>query len=114
MGRDTKYWKDADTFRPSRFMAGEGEAAGVDFKGGCFQFLPFGSGRRSCPGMALGLYSLELVIAQLAHGFNWALPDGKKPSKLDMGDIFGLTAPRATRLWVVPTPRLTSPLVVDV
>ncbi|KAM3405955.1 hypothetical protein ACQJBY_000159 [Aegilops geniculata] len=114
MSRDANVWKDADTFRPSRFMAGEGEAAGVDFKGGCFQFLPFGSGRRSCPGMALGLFSLELVIAQLAHGFNWALPDGKKPSELDMGDIFGLTAPRATRLWVVPTPRLTCPLVVDV
>jgi ferulate-5-hydroxylase len=31
-----------------------------------------------------------------------------KPSELDMGDVFGLTAPRATRLFAVPTPRLTS------
>uniref|UniRef100_A0ACD5TJ84 Uncharacterized protein n=1 Tax=Avena sativa TaxID=4498 RepID=A0ACD5TJ84_AVESA len=108
IGRDRKAWKDADTFRPSRFVQGEGEAAGLDFKGGCFEFLPFGSGRRSCPGMALGLYALELAVAQLAHGFSWALPDGMKPSELDMGDIFGLTAPRATRLYAVPTPRLTS------
>jgi ferulate-5-hydroxylase len=33
-----------------------------------------------------------------------------KPSELDMGDIFGLTAPRATRLYAVPTPRLNCPL----
>jgi ferulate-5-hydroxylase len=109
IGRDQASWKDANAFRPSRF-APEGEAAGLDFKGGCFEFLPFGSGRRSCPGTTLGLYALELAVAQLAHGFNWALPDGMKPSELDMGDIFGLTAPRATRLYAVPTPRLNCPL----
>jgi ferulate-5-hydroxylase len=109
IGRDGGAWRDPDAFRPSRF-APEGEAAGLDFKGGCFEFLPFGSGRRSCPGMALGLYALELAVARLAHGFNWALPDGMKPSELDMGDIFGLTAPRATRLYAVPTPRLTCAL----
>lgn len=110
IGRHRASWKDADAFRPSRFAAPEGEAAGLDFKGGCFEFLPFGSGRRSCPGMALGLYALELAVAQLAHGFNWSLPDGMKPSEMDMGDIFGLTAPRATRLYAVPTPRLNCPL----
>ncbi|KAJ1294854.1 hypothetical protein BS78_01G178400 [Paspalum vaginatum] len=109
IGRDRASWKDADAFRPARF-APEGDAAGLDFKGGCFEFLPFGSGRRSCPGMALGLYALELAVAQLAHGFNWSLPDGMKPSELDMSDIFGLTAPRATRLYAVPTPRLNCPL----
>ncbi|KAK3153036.1 hypothetical protein QOZ80_2BG0166800 [Eleusine coracana subsp. coracana] len=109
IGRDAGSWKDADAFRPARF-APEGEAHGLDFKGGCFEFLPFGSGRRSCPGTALGLYALELAVAQLAHGFNWALPDGMKPSELDMSDIFGLTAPRATRLYAVPTPRLNCPL----
>jgi len=109
IGRDRGSWKDADAFRPSRFAPG-GDAAGLDFKGGCFEFLPFGSGRRSCPGMGLGLYALELAVAQLAHGFSWSLPDGMKPSELDMGDIFGLTAPRATRLYAVPTPRLNCPL----
>ncbi|WVZ59575.1 hypothetical protein U9M48_009696 [Paspalum notatum var. saurae] len=109
IGRDRASWKDADAFRPARFAPG-GDAAGLDFKGGCFEFLPFGSGRRSCPGMALGLYALELAVAQLAHGFNWSLPDGMKPSELDMSDIFGLTAPRATRLYAVPTPRLKCPL----
>ncbi|OAY73051.1 Cytochrome P450 84A1 [Ananas comosus] len=105
IGRDASAWKDADAFRPSRFAAG-GDSFDVDFKGNFFELVPFGSGRRSCPGMQLGLHGLELSVAQLVHCFDWALPDGMKPSELDMSDVFGLTAPRAVRLSAVPTPRL--------
>ncbi|KAM3299565.1 hypothetical protein ACQJBY_040858 [Aegilops geniculata] len=110
INRDPGAWKDGDTFRPSRFMPGEGEAAGLDLNGGCYEFLPFGSGRRSCPARGLGQHAVEFAVAQLAHGFNWELPDGMKPAELDMGDIFGLTALRATRLYAVPAPRLTCPM----
>jgi hypothetical protein len=55
--------------------------------------------------MALELYALELAVTQLVHGLNWALPDGMKLSKLDMGDIFGLIAPRATREALSPPSR---------
>ncbi|CAL9207208.1 unnamed protein product [Musa hybrid cultivar] len=109
IGRDKSSWEDADAFRPSRFTPG-GCAASLDFKGNYFEFLPFGSGRRSCPGMQLGLHALELAVAQLLHCFTWTLPDGMKPSELDMGDVFGLTAPRAVRLAAVPAPRLSCPL----
>ncbi|XP_011090419.1 cytochrome P450 84A1-like [Sesamum indicum] len=102
IGRDQTSWEDADSFRPARFL-GEGAP---DFKGSNFEFIPFGSGRRSCPGMQLGLYALEVAVAHLLHCFTWELPDGMKPSELDMGDVFGLTAPRATRLTAVPSPRL--------
>ncbi|XP_058098711.1 cytochrome P450 84A1-like [Magnolia sinica] len=102
IGRDKTAWEDADVFKPSRF-AKEGA---VDFKGNYFELIPFGSGRRSCPGMQLGLYALELAVAQLIHCFNWTLPDGMKPSELDMNDVFGLTAPKAIRLVAIPTPRL--------
>ncbi|KAM0851315.1 hypothetical protein ACQ4PT_052503 [Festuca glaucescens] len=67
INRDCDAWKDADTFRPSRFMPGEGEAAGLDLKGGCYEFVPFGSGRRSCPAQGLGQHAVELAVAQLAH-----------------------------------------------
>lgn len=109
VGRDKSSWKGAETFRPSRF-APDGEDAGVDFRGNYFELLPFGSGRRSCPAMQLGLHALELAVAQLLHCFNWSLPEGMKPSELDMGDVFGLDAPRAVRLVAVPTPRLNCPL----
>ncbi|KAJ8451958.1 hypothetical protein Cgig2_007441 [Carnegiea gigantea] len=106
IGRDPNSWSDPDSFKPCRFL-NEGVP---DFKGGNFEFIPFGSGRRSCPGMQLGLYALEMCVANLLHSFTWDLPDGMKPSELSMDDIFGLTAPRASRLIAVPTPRLSCPL----
>ncbi|XVF59730.1 hypothetical protein PTKIN_Ptkin07bG0299200 [Pterospermum kingtungense] len=106
IGRDKNSWEDAESFKPSRFLR-EGVA---DFKGSNFEFIPFGSGRRSCPGMQLGLYALEFAVAHLLHCFTWELPDGMKPSELDMSDVFGLTAPRATRLYAVPKKRLVCPL----
>ncbi|XVF17982.1 hypothetical protein REPUB_Repub10bG0172300 [Reevesia pubescens] len=106
IGRDKNSWEDPETFKPSRFLK-EGVA---DFKGSNFEFLPFGSGRRSCPGMQLGLYTLDLAVAHLLHCFTWELPDGMKPSEVDMSDLFGLTAPRATRLYAVPKKRLLCPL----
>ncbi|KAE8675746.1 Cytochrome P450 84A1 [Hibiscus syriacus] len=106
IGRDKNSWEDPDSFRPSRFLR-EGVP---DFKGSNFEFIPFGSGRRSCPGMQLGLYALDMAVAHLLHRFTWELPDGMKPRELDMSDIFGLTAPRATRLYAVPTKRLKEKL----
>ncbi|GMI67293.1 ferulic acid 5-hydroxylase 1, CYTOCHROME P450 84A1 [Hibiscus trionum] len=106
IGRDKDSWEDPDSFKPSRFLK-EGVA---DYKGSNFEFIPFGSGRRSCPGMTLGLYALDLAVAHLLHCFTWELPDGMKPSELDMSDVFGLTAPRATRLYAVPKKRLICPL----
>ncbi|XP_074313262.1 cytochrome P450 84A1-like [Silene latifolia] len=102
IGRDPSVWEDPDKFNPARF-AKEGAP---DFKGSDFEYIPFGSGRRSCPGMQLGLYGLDLAVANLCHCFTWGLPDGLKPGSLNMDDMFGLTAPKATRLIAVPTYRL--------
>lgn len=88
----------------------EEEAEAVDFKGNYFEFIPFGSGRRSCPGMQMGLYTMELAVAQMLHCFTWSFPEGKKPSEIDMSELFGLTVPLAGRLLVVPTARLLCPL----
>ncbi|EPS73805.1 hypothetical protein M569_00952, partial [Genlisea aurea] len=99
IGRDPTAWEDPNEFKPSRFL-----------REGNFEYIPFGSGRRSCPGMQLGLYALEMSVAHLLHCFTWGLPDGMKPSELDMSDMLGLTAPRAARLVAIPTPRLLCPL----
>ncbi|XAR73807.1 hypothetical protein NMG60_11007901 [Bertholletia excelsa] len=105
IGRDPNFWEDPDTFKPSRFL----EENVPDIKGRNFEFLPFGSGRRSCPGMLLGFYTVEMAVAQLVHCFNWELPDGMKPRELDMDDRFGITTTKATRLVAVPTSRLICP-----
>lgn len=107
IGRDKASWEDPEVFRPWRF---KNEGA-PDFKGSNFEFIPFGSGRRSCPGMQLGLYAVEMCVAHLLHCFTWELPQGMKPVDLDMNDVFGLTAPRAVRLVAVPRYRLRCPLI---
>ncbi|KAL8540162.1 hypothetical protein ACS0TY_001661 [Phlomoides rotata] len=107
IGRDKTKWVDPETFNPSRFLGNEAP----DFKGSNFEYIPFGSGRRSCPGMQLGLYALELSVAHLCHSFNWELPDGMKPNDLVMDDVVGLTAPRAVQLIAIPNHRLNIPLV---
>lgn len=106
INRDVGSWEEPEAFKPSRFL----DPGAPDFKGSNFEFIPFGSGRRSCPGMQLGLYSLDLALAHLLHCFTWELPDGMKPSEMDTSDVFGLTAPRATRLVAVPSKRLLCPL----
>ncbi|KAJ8771214.1 hypothetical protein K2173_026031 [Erythroxylum novogranatense] len=79
----------------------------IDFRGQDFEFLPFGSGRRSCPGMRMGMINVRLILARLVHSFDWGLPDGKLPSELDMTEVFGLVTRRATPLLAIPTYRLT-------
>lgn len=106
IARDPTAWDEPETFKPSRFL----NDGSPDFKGSDFEFLPFGSGRRSCPGMQLGLYGLEMAVAHLLHCFAWELPDGMQPNELDMNDVFGLTAPKAVQLVAVPSYRLNCPL----
>ena len=101
IGRDPDSWTDPDKFLPERFIGSE-----VDLRGQHFQLIPFGSGRRGCPGMQLGLTVVRLVLAQLVHCFDWELPDKMLPSELDMTEEFGLTLPRAKHLMAIPTYRL--------
>ncbi|XP_023634799.1 cytochrome P450 84A1 [Capsella rubella] len=107
IGRDGSVWTEPNAFKPGRFM----ESKAPDFKGSDFEYLPFGSGRRSCPGMQLGLYAMELAVAHMLHSFDWELPGGVTSDDLDMTDMFGLTAPRATRLIAVPSYRLNCPML---
>ncbi|OIV94825.1 hypothetical protein TanjilG_22022 [Lupinus angustifolius] len=106
IGRDKNCWDEPEVFKPARFL----KLGVADFKGSNFEFIPFGSGRRSCPGMQLGLYALESAVAHLLHCFTWELPDGMKAIEMDMSDVFGLTAPLASRLIAVPTKRVVCPL----
>ncbi|XP_045824085.1 cytochrome P450 71AU50-like [Trifolium pratense] len=101
--RDPNAWTDPEKFWPERF-----EGSNIDVRGHDFQFLPFGSGRRGCPGMQLGLTVIRLVVAQLVHCFDWKLPDHMLPSDLDMKEEFGLTMPRLNHLIVIPNYRLYS------
>ncbi|KAL8475026.1 hypothetical protein ACS0TY_031448 [Phlomoides rotata] len=101
IGRDPNVWPDPEKFDPERFVGSE-----IDVRGQHFQLLPFGSGRRGCPGIQLGLVQVRLIVAQLVHCFEWKLPDNMTPEKLDMSEEFGLVVARANHLVATPTLRL--------
>ena len=101
IGRDPDVWADPDCFLPERFIGSE-----IDLRGHHFELLPFGAGRRGCPGLQLGLTVVKLVLAQLVHCFDWELPHGMKAIEVDMTENFGLTTARAKPLMAVPSCRL--------
>lgn len=98
INRDHKYWKDAETFDPERFRD-----SSVDFRGSHFEYIPFGAGRRICPGMNFGLANVELPLAMLLYHFDWELPRGMKNEDLDMTEWFGVTGQRKDDLYLIPT-----------
>ncbi|KAF1887856.1 hypothetical protein Lal_00023864 [Lupinus albus] len=95
---DPKLWKSPEEFIPERF-----ENSDVDFKGHHFQFIPFGFGRRGCPGMIFGITAVEYVLASFLYWFDWKLPETyKSPDDIDMGEIFGLVTSKKEPLHLKP------------
>ncbi|CAN6448232.1 unnamed protein product [Victoria cruziana] len=99
MGRDPKSWENPEEFLPERFINNP-----VDYKGQDFEYLPFGAGRRICPGIHLGVIAVELVLANLLFLFNWNLPSGMTPADVDMREFAGLTVHRKTELVLIANP----------
>ncbi|CAI0437464.1 unnamed protein product [Linum tenue] len=97
--RDPESWPDRpDRFVPERFLSRP-----MDYKGSEFEFIPFGAGRRMCPGVMFAQANVELSLAKLLFHFDWKLPEGVE--ELDMSESFGLAVCRKQGLVAVPVPR---------
>ncbi|KAL6272978.1 hypothetical protein ACE6H2_023670 [Prunus campanulata] len=119
IGRDPQYWENPDCFMPERFQGSR-----VDFRGNDFKFIPFGGGKRICPGILFGTTSVELALAQLLYHFNWKLPPHSPPAvlknainatkeeeqeqqqqlQLDMTESITLAAVKKNDLYVIAIP----------
>lgn len=78
IGRDSKSWDNPNEFMPERFIG-----SSIDYKGLDFELIPFGSGRRGCPGMSLGATTVELILSNLIYAFEWNLPNEMKSEDID-------------------------------
>ncbi|XVF77113.1 hypothetical protein PTKIN_Ptkin14bG0014400 [Pterospermum kingtungense] len=99
IGRNADYWSEAERFYPERFVN-----SSIDYRGANFEFIPFGAGRRMCPGMLYSIANVELPLAHLLYHFDWKLEGGRKLEDLDMDENFGAVVRRKNDLFLVPTP----------
>lgn len=81
----------------------------MDFKGADFELVPFGAGRRMCPGVMFGLANVELALANLLFHFDWEAPGIADPTKFDMTEAFGVTVRRKSGFLLRPIPRIPVP-----
>ncbi|XP_057981155.1 cytochrome P450 76T24-like [Malania oleifera] len=97
ISRDPNSWSNPNSFYPERFLESK-----IDFKGRDFEFLPFGAGRRICPGLSLAHRMMHTILATFIH-FDWKLDGGMKPKDMNMNEkndfIF---VKRAEPLWAIP------------
>ncbi|KAH6558268.1 hypothetical protein KP509_1Z071300 [Ceratopteris richardii] len=101
IGRDPTIWEKPLEFLPERFLN-----SNIDVRGQHFELLPFGSGRRSCPGLVLGINNVHLILASLVQAFDW-MPIGE----LDMTEKFGIVVTLANALVAKAEPRVPRHLV---
>ncbi|OAY80400.1 Cytochrome P450 71A1 [Ananas comosus] len=99
IGRDPGVWGDPEEFKPERFFGNS-----IDFKGQDYELLPFGGGRRVCPGIGFAVVVIELALANVVHRFDWELPNEMRGEELDMDEAFGQTVRRKNSLQLVAKP----------
>ncbi|KAL4338493.1 hypothetical protein AHAS_Ahas12G0215700 [Arachis hypogaea] len=97
IGRDSRVWANPNSFEPERFLDSE-----IDFKGKNFELIPFGSGRRICPGLSLASRTLNFMLASLLYHFNWKVANEMNPEDIDMSYSYGITLHKALPLFLVP------------
>uniref|UniRef100_A0A803NFH2 Cytochrome P450 n=1 Tax=Cannabis sativa TaxID=3483 RepID=A0A803NFH2_CANSA len=96
--RDPKLWEDAEIFKPERFEnIGKGSENGEGYK-----LMPFGLGRRSCPGIGLAQRVVGLTLGSLIQCFEW---ERVSEEKIDMSENKGLTMPKLVPLEALCKPR---------
>ncbi|CAM0908097.1 unnamed protein product [Alopecurus aequalis] len=97
MGRDPEIWENPLQFSPERF------GGKIDLKDHDYRLLPFGAGRRGCPGYTFAQATMELTLASLLYHFEWALPAGVRTEDVSLQETFGLASKKRDPLLVAVT-----------
>lgn len=102
IARDPEHWESPDEFVAERFL----DDSSIDITGQDFRVIPFGAGRRGCPGISMGLATVELVLANLVHSFHWEMPPGMSKQDIDTDVLPGITMHKKHPLCLVPINRI--------
>ncbi|KAL0427256.1 UNVERIFIED_CONTAM: putative (S)-N-methylcoclaurine 3'-hydroxylase isozyme 2 [Sesamum latifolium] len=101
LARDTTIWDEPLKFKPKRFLESK-----LELKGNLqFEFIPFGAGRRACPGLNVAITHIQGIVALLVHCFDWFLPQGINPDNLNMTEKFETTVYMKEPLSLIPRSR---------
>eukprot|EP00257_Ricinus_communis_P027978 XP_025015392.1 cytochrome P450 83B1 [Ricinus communis] len=82
VGRDPEAWDNPLEFHPERFLNSD-----IDMKGNNYELIPFGAGRRVCPGIFMGIANVEIALANLLYRFDWEMPAGMKREDIDIDGV---------------------------
>ncbi|GAV69629.1 p450 domain-containing protein [Cephalotus follicularis] len=96
IGRDPEAWKNPEEFNPDRFIG-----SSIDFKGKDFGLIPFGAGRRICPGMNMAIALVHIAFSNLLYKFDWELPEGMIREDLDFEMLPGIVMNKKNDLCLV-------------
>ncbi|KAK7380276.1 hypothetical protein VNO78_32784 [Psophocarpus tetragonolobus] len=100
IGRDPSFWHQSQEFQPERFLN-----SSIDIKGHDFHVIPFGAGRRICPGINFAMIVIELALANLVRQFNWRVPSGVVGDQsMNMAETTGLAIHRKFPLIAIASP----------
>lgn len=97
--RDPKVWENPDKFMPERFLE-----SSVDFIKHNYEFIPFGGGRRGCPGRVYAMAIDEMALATFLYKFDWSLPKGIRPEDVDVQGTFGIANHKKLPLFTIVKP----------
>ncbi|KAF2292998.1 hypothetical protein GH714_034736 [Hevea brasiliensis] len=97
MGKDPTIWDNPEEFYPDRFMNSE-----VDYRGSHFELVPFGAGRRICPGLAMATTAVKYILANLLYGWDYEMPEGQKFEDFPLIEEGGLSVHNKQDIMVIP------------
>ncbi|KAI3959768.1 hypothetical protein MKW92_002614 [Papaver armeniacum] len=97
IGRDSASWDDPLSFNPDRFLGNT-----TDYRGQHSRFLPFGAGRRICPGLPMAHQIVPMVVGSLLQSFDWTAENGATPESMDMHEKIEMALKKSTPLRIIP------------
>ncbi|CAF2081517.1 unnamed protein product [Brassica napus] len=84
--RDPDSWEEPDEFQPERFMVSPSKGKEEMREQLALNYLPFGSGRRGCPGTNLGYIFIGVAVGTMVQCFDWSV-NGNKVNMEETGDM---------------------------